>query len=571
MPTSSAAASTSLREYGAPILRRQGVAFFTHGAAALLVPRGGGRDREIGENVNSSSIRRSSNAKKSFHDEQHRWSTQVFTAIMASSIYVIYPISMLMLFRISETISALRLFEHHHRCHQLGDKVNCAQLFALHGSQFGAWLALAICYRRRSELPCSFTTLLAALIAVSLGIYKGLVDGYLLFDPSSLDGNMTNLTGKIAVITGANRGIGLETSRTLASMGAHVIMTCRSLSKCQPLVDDINSDNKFAGSAAAAVLDLRSLNTAATLASELRQTYPTIDYIFCNAGTTPQYELTEDGFEDAFGGMHLAHMALVLGILPSLTNGSSDDNPSRVIMVSSEMAINTAIGVFSPHDPHLTELFSKSNLRGEITRGRGTLPESLPAYGRAKLSNILFALELNRRRMAAKDEEGVGSNMRPLIAHAVHTGAVNTASSRRSIVHMFAEHRSIHPGLGWLVGNVYFPLLWRPVKGGARVLLCAALSQSSEILRGGQYLDALCHPFLPVQEDNNKLLEAIQSGDAQEDTVNIQRWNATIYLDAIQALQLADARWSKHLFEMSLDLLRENAATRSIVDEYDLL
>ena len=306
MPTSSAAASTSLREYGAPILRRQAVVAFSHGAAALLVPRGGwlfdtSREREIGENVNSPSIRRSSNAKKSSHDEQHRWSTQVVTAIMASSIYVIYPISMLMLFRISETISALRLFEHHHRCHQLGDKVNCAQLFALHGSQFGAWLALALCYRRRSELPCSFTTLLAALIAVSLGIYKGLVDGYLLFDPSSLDGNRTNLTGKIAVITGANRGIGLETSRTLASMGAHVIMTCRSLSKCQPLVDDINSDNKIAGSAAAAVLDLRSLKSAAMLASELREAYATIDYIFCNAGTTPQHQLTEDGFEDAFG------------------------------------------------------------------------------------------------------------------------------------------------------------------------------------------------------------------------------------------------------------------------------
>ncbi|KAL7454194.1 hypothetical protein ACHAWC_007645 [Mediolabrus comicus] len=576
MPTSSAAASTSLQEYGAPILRRQSFVAFTHGAAALLVPRGGGlfdttREREIGENVNSPSMRRSSNAKKSSHDEQHRWSTQVFTAIMASSIYVIYPVSMLMLFRISETISALRLFEHHHRCHQLGDKVNCAQLFAVHGSQFGAWLALAFCYRKRNELPCSFTTLLAALIAVSLGIYKGLVDGYLLFDPSSLDGNRTNLTGKIAVITGANRGIGLETSRTLASMGAHVIMTCRSLSKCQPLVDDINSDNKIAGSAAAAVLDLRSLVSAAMLASELREAYANIDYIFCNAGTTPQFELTEDGFEDAFGGMHLAHMLLVLGILPSLTNGSSDDNPSRVIMVSSEMAINTAIGVFSPHDPHLTELFSKSNLRGEITRGTGKLPESLPAYGRAKLSNILFALELNRRQMAANDEEEVGSNMRPLIAHAVHTGAVNTASSRRSIVHMFAEHRSFHPGLGWLVGNVYFPLLWRPVQGGARVLLCAALSQSREILRGGQYLDALCHPFLPVQEDNNKVLEAIQSGDAQEDTVHIQRWNATIYLDAIQALQLADARWSKIVFEMSLELLRENAATRSIVDEYELL
>src|SRR5210317_1352024 len=114
--------------------------------------------------------------------------------------------------------------------------------------------------------------------------------------------------------------------------------------------------------------------------------------------TMKRYYLNFVAIRTCTGGMHLAHMLLVLGILPSLTNGSSDDNPSRGIMVSSEMASNTAIGVFSPHDPHLTELFSKSNLRGEITRGTGKLPESLPAYGRAKLLNILFALELNRRQ-----------------------------------------------------------------------------------------------------------------------------------------------------------------------------
>lgn len=359
------------------------------------------------------------------------------------------------------------------------------------------------------------------------------------------------------------QGIGLETARTLARMGAHVVMTCRSMEKCKPFVDDINSDKKVAGSASAAVLDLRSLESANLLASDLRQTYPIIDFVFCNAGTTPQYELTQDGFEDAFGGMHLAHMTLVLGLLPSLQYGRSDNEPSRVILVSSEMAINTVIGVFSPRDPSLSEFFSKNNVRGEITRGNGKFPYSLPAYGRAKLFNILFALELNRR-MAAKSAEN--ENMRPVIANAVHTGAVNTASSRHSIQRMFAEKwpKWGHPGLCWLVSNVYFPLLWRPVQGGARVLLCAALSQEDAILRGGQYLDALCHPFLPSEEDDAKVLESIQSGEAHEDTVRIQRWDVTIFLDAIQALQLADARWSKHLFEMSLELLEGSPAAKYI-------
>lgn len=153
-------------------------------------------------------------------------SPRVLLTIVAS-VYVIYPVSLLLFFRVSETISALRLFEHHHGCHQLAERSHCVQLWMFHGGQAAAWGALFWAYWERNKLPVPFSLFLATLSAVGLGLYKYLVDDYLLFNPSTAHGMLTDLTGKVAVITGANRGIGLETAKTLAQMGAHVVMTCK--------------------------------------------------------------------------------------------------------------------------------------------------------------------------------------------------------------------------------------------------------------------------------------------------------------------------------------------------------
>jgi NAD(P)-dependent dehydrogenase (short-subunit alcohol dehydrogenase family) len=376
-----------------------------------------------------------------------------------------------------------------------------------------------------------------------MGIFTLFVDHILLFH------DHTDLDGKVAVITGANRGIGLATALALAKRGAHVVVTCRSLAKCQPVVGQIAKIGK--GSARAAVLDLTSLESAANLAKELVTEYPQIHYFFANAGTTPRYELTLEGFEDGFGGMYLAHMAVALGILPSLERGAiSAEDPSRIIVVSSEMAINAAMGIFgnklifsSPSSEHDLE----DDWRGEVTRGDGTLGASLPAYGRAKLCAILFAFELNRRMK----ERGV-----PVIAHAVHTGAVVTASSRDSVVHAFPGWI---PGLRWITGNVFFPLLWRSGQAGALALLCPALSHAEFIVQGGQYLDALCRPFLHDHDPN-------PTRD-QETTIRIpqfltgeQEVPLSIQIDPVQALLLADIRWSARLWNVSLEFLSASPA-----------
>eukprot|EP00984_Skeletonema_dohrnii_P013312 scaffold5494_cov128-Skeletonema_dohrnii-CCMP3373.AAC.9 len=144
---------------------------------------------------------------------------------------------------------------------------------------------------------------LSIVMGICLLGFKISVDHVFLFRvPSN-----TNLAGKVAVITGANRGIGFAASLSLAELGAHCIVTCRSMSKCKRVVEQIQSKG---GTATAAVLDLNSLDSVMLLSKYLSKEFPAINYFFCNAGTTPQYDLTAEGFENAFGSQYLAHMAL---------------------------------------------------------------------------------------------------------------------------------------------------------------------------------------------------------------------------------------------------------------------
>lgn len=495
----------------------------------------------------------------------------VWSSAIVGTIYVVYPTSMLLLFRISEQISWSQLFQHYHTCRVNPSKFipECFKLVLVQLTQLAVtvgtfWYFFQLNRSRGTRtndgwfnkfIPSSFGrgVLYYGLFWITFITTMRLsVDGWDLYKPSDVDPTVQALESKVAVVTGANRGIGLATAEWLASHGAHVVITCRSLAKCQPVADMINQRPEVQlhnGVVTPAELDLSDLESAYNLTVRLADEFPNgIHYIFCNAGTTPQYPLSKGlGLEDGFGGMHLAHMTLVLGLLPSLRMGaerSLDGRPSRVIMVSSEMSINACMGVLGEVD----DMFDAANLRGERVRGDGTLATSMPAYGRAKLCNTLFAMELNRRMK----EFGW-----PIVANAVHTGAVVTDSSRNSIKKVF-EYGKLLPGLSWLVSNVYFPLLWRDVEGGARTLLCAALSEEWFVAEGGQYLDALCRPFMPDSADwresdyspLNKLSIPLGQGKTIE-----------IFLDPVQSLMVADQKYSKWLFDVSLELIETSPAS----------
>ncbi|OKJ76394.1 oxidoreductase [Streptomyces sp. CB02460] len=198
-------------------------------------------------------------------------------------------------------------------------------------------------------------------------------------------------SGRTAVVTGANSGIGLITARELARCGARVLLACRDERRGEEAAARIRyavrgADVEFAP------LDLADLSSVRAFAKGLRA--DRIDLLVNNAGVMAlPYGRTADGFETQFGVNHLGHFALTGLLLPKLvaTGGA------RVVTVSS--------GLHALGNIDMGDLNSERNYR------RWT------AYGRSKTANLLFAHELARRLAAA------GSG---LVAAAAHPGLAAT-------------------------------------------------------------------------------------------------------------------------------------------------
>lgn len=173
-----------------------------------------------------------------------------------------------------------------------------------------------------------------------------------------------DMRGKVIVVTGANSGIGLETTRQLAQMGATVIMGCRSLERSKPMMDDVNNDaavraNKGKAVLLTASLDLNSLQSVRKWAKCLEESgYTALDALVCNAGLfvpsfKAHHEIINKGtadekqvlVEDTFCSNHLGHHLLQHLCLPALHNASlkrqqgdkADSAPSRIVLVCSSL------------------------------------------------------------------------------------------------------------------------------------------------------------------------------------------------------------------------------------------
>ncbi|WBO65370.1 oxidoreductase [Streptomyces camelliae] len=192
--------------------------------------------------------------------------------------------------------------------------------------------------------------------------------------------NVTDLpdcTGRTAVITGANSGLGLVTAEALARAGAHVVFAVRDLARGGAAAARVG------GSTEVRRLDLADLDSVREFADGWDRP---LDLLINNAGVMMLPEQrTKQGFEMQFGTNHLGHFALTNLLLPYVTD--------RVVTVASG-AHRFGDGVIS---------FEDVNLRGRYTPVR--------AYGQSKLANLLFTLELQRRLTEA------GSPVRALAAH----------------------------------------------------------------------------------------------------------------------------------------------------------
>lgn len=182
-------------------------------------------------------------------------------------------------------------------------------------------------------------------------------------------------SGRIAVITGANTGLGYETAAALAAKGAHVVLAVRNIDKGREAARRIEQSAPGAR-VDVQELDLTSLRSIRAAAEQLKECHDSIDLLINNAGVmfTPK-STTEDGFELQFGTNHLGHFALTGLLLDRVLAAPG----SRVVTVSSTGHRFARNGI------------QFDDLQSERGYGR------VGAYGPAKLANLMFTYELQRR------------------------------------------------------------------------------------------------------------------------------------------------------------------------------
>ncbi len=200
--------------------------------------------------------------------------------------------------------------------------------------------------------------------------------------------DIPDLTGTVAVVTGANGGLGLATALALAGAGADVVMAARDQDKAAT-AEGIILGHRPDASLEVVALDLGDLSSVRAAADSILAARPTVDILVNNAGLMAMPERrTADGFEMQFGVNHLGHFAFTAHLLPSLLRADA----ARVVTVTS-----TAHHIGRPVDP------DNPHLHGRYKPWR--------SYGQAKLANFHFGLGLQ------KQFEDAGVAAASLIAH----------------------------------------------------------------------------------------------------------------------------------------------------------
>jgi len=230
--------------------------------------------------------------------------------------------------------------------------------------------------------------------------------------------NIPDLTGKVAIVTGANSGIGFETAKALAVKGAEVVLACRNLEKADLAAKEIRSMARKA-KLEIIQLDLADLASVRNFAKTFKVKYQSLDLLINNAGIMiPPFTKTADGFEVQFGANHLGHFALT-GLLLDIILATPNAHIVNVSSSAHRMGTGT---------------IDFDNLNAE----KGYHPAN--AYAQSKLANLLFTFELNRHLTE------IGSDV---IATAAHPGWTVTGL-QKGFLHTVSEWIGQKPEIGAL-------------------------------------------------------------------------------------------------------------------------
>jgi NAD(P)-dependent dehydrogenase (short-subunit alcohol dehydrogenase family) len=293
--------------------------------------------------------------------------------------------------------------------------------------------------------------------------------------------NISDLAGKIAIVTGANSGIGYEMTRALARKEARVILACRNKDKGEAAVQQIAQEYP-AAKTGLMQLDLSDLTSVRRFADEFTIHYDRLDILINNAGImAPPFGKTADGFELQFGTNHLGHFALTGLLLDPIIR----TRQARVITVSS--------------GGHRFVEMDFDNLNGEKGYDRQR------AYAQSKLANLLFTYELQRRF------EGAGVDT---IAVAAHPGWT-------------ATNLQAH----WWIVRILNPFIAQQAKMGALPTLYAATAPN---VQGGDYYGPCGWQELRGYPTK------VQSSDSSYDTaVAVRLWTVSEELTGVRHPSIA--------------------------------
>lgn len=267
-----------------------------------------------------------------------------------------------------------------------------------------------------------------------------------------------NLRGKRILVTGVSAGLGVETARSLAAHGAHVVGAARDLKKAETATAQVRKDAAANGGSFELVeLDLANLKSVRACADKLLKKAEPFDVIIANAGVmaTP-FGKTVDGFETQFGTNHLGHFVLVNRIASLIRAGG------RLINLSSA-----------------GHRYSNADL--DDPNFERTTYEPFVAYGRSKTANILFAVAFDRRHR----DRGVR-------AAAVHPGGIQTELARYMGP---AEHERLQEMLKQvsqqLASEGKPPFQWKTIPQGAATSVWAGVVAPADEI-GARYCEN-CH------------------------------------------------------------------------------
>jgi len=277
--------------------------------------------------------------------------------------------------------------------------------------------------------------------------------------------------GRIAIVTGANVGLGYETTLALAKKEVKVIMACRNIEKAEVAKKAILKEVPNAALEIMAI-DLSSLASVRSFAVEFSSNYNSLDLLINNAGVMiPPFSSTKDGFELQMGANYFGHF-LLTGLLIGQLNKTPE---SRIVSLSSIA--------------HKSGKIDFDNLNSEKKYARMT------AYSQSKLACLMFSFELQRRLEASKSQT---------ISVAAHPGVSNTNLSRH--IPKWLE----------LILKPLFMLTIHEPKEAAKPTLLAALGPE---VKGGQYFGPKGY-----REMNGLAGEAFIAGRAKNEQVAKKLW-----------------------------------------------